>query len=88
MRYKFSFVVGFGLGYLFGSRAGRERYESIMRTAQKVKDNPTVQSTAGVLQAQAGNVYTTARERIVAARHRDEEKWEYDGMSRVNGSGE
>ena len=39
-------LVSGGIGYVLGARAGRERYEQIVTAAQKVKGNPTVQSTA------------------------------------------
>lgn len=64
MRNKLLFVTGIGVGYVLGTRAGRERYEQIRRTAQKVKENPTVQEAAGVLQAQAGGLVTTARDTV------------------------
>lgn len=35
-------VVG-GIGYVLGTRAGRERYDQIRGLATKVKDNPRVQ---------------------------------------------
>ncbi|HEY9475028.1 MAG TPA: hypothetical protein VIS06_14390 [Mycobacteriales bacterium] len=70
MRYKVGFVVGLGVGYVLGTRAGRARYESIVRTARRVKEHPTVQSTAGMLQAQAGGVMETVRERLGATAHR------------------
>lgn len=38
-----------GIGYVLGAKAGRERYEQIARTADKVRQNPTVQ--AGVAKA-------------------------------------
>lgn len=38
-----------GIGYVLGAKAGRERYEQIARTAEKVRQNPTVQ--AGVAKA-------------------------------------
>jgi hypothetical protein len=46
-------VVGFGLGYLLGTRAGRERYETIMRQIRAVRERPEVQAVAGVVSAQA-----------------------------------
>jgi hypothetical protein len=64
MRNKLLFVTGVGIGYVLGTRAGRERYEQIRRTAQKVKENPSVQEAAGVLQAQAGGLVTTARDTV------------------------
>ena len=43
---KLFFLSAAGLGYVLGARAGRERYEQIARLTRKVKNNPTVQSTA------------------------------------------
>jgi hypothetical protein len=33
------------VGYVFGTRAGRQRYEQIKRVARRVKDDPRVQET-------------------------------------------
>lgn len=43
MRGKILFVTGLGLGYLLGTRAGRERYEQIKATAAKLWNDPRVQ---------------------------------------------
>ncbi len=64
MRNKLMFLTGLGVGYVLGSRAGRERYDQIVRTARKVKENPTVQEAAGVLQAQAGGMISTAKDTV------------------------
>lgn len=61
MRNKLLFLTGVGIGYVLGTKAGRERYEQIRRTAVKVKENPTIQEATGVLQAQAGSLVTTAK---------------------------
>lgn len=34
------------VGYVLGSRAGRQRYEQLKRVAEKVKDDPRVQEKA------------------------------------------
>ena len=65
MRYKATFVIGFAAGYTLGAKAGRERYEQIMRTARGLSESPTVQSAAGVLQAQATNLVGTAKHAVV-----------------------
>jgi hypothetical protein len=37
-------LLGAGaVGYVLGAKAGRERYEQISRSAQKIRTNPTVQ---------------------------------------------
>ena len=61
---KLPFLLGFGAGYVLGARAGRERYEQIRGLAQQVKGNPTVQEAAGVLQAQAGELFHTAKNTV------------------------
>jgi hypothetical protein len=65
MRYKATFVLGFAAGYTLGAKAGRERYEQIMRTARGLSENPAVQSAAGVLQAQAINLVDTAKTAVI-----------------------
>ncbi|MEU9451441.1 YtxH domain-containing protein [Streptomyces sp. NPDC048277] len=46
MRYKLTFVVGLALGYVLGTRAGRERYEQLKKSARQVAQNPAVRNTA------------------------------------------
>jgi hypothetical protein len=57
-------VIGFGVGYLLGARAGRERYDAIMRQVRSVQERPEVQSVAGVVSAQAGQIAQKARETL------------------------
>ncbi len=61
---KLTFLVGFGAGYLLGTRDGRARYEQIVRSVREVKDNPAVQETAGVVQAQAMDLISKAQEKV------------------------
>lgn len=42
---KILLVVGFGVGYLLGTRAGRERYEQIKGAVSKLWNDPRVQRT-------------------------------------------
>lgn len=49
-------LVGAAIGYVLGSRAGRERYEQIKRWATDVADHPAVQGAAGVVRAKVGDV--------------------------------
>ena len=61
---KLSFLVGAATGYVFGARAGRERYETIVRVGRRVAGSQTVQSAAGVLQAQVDEVVAKVREAV------------------------
>lgn len=49
MKGKFLFVVGLGVGYVLGTRAGRERYEQIRRAAEDVWNQPKVQEGVGTV---------------------------------------
>ncbi|MDP9343714.1 MAG: YtxH domain-containing protein [Actinomycetota bacterium] len=40
-------IVGFGVGYVLGARAGRERYQQIVTWWRRVSGNPAVQQAAG-----------------------------------------
>ncbi|MCS0601379.1 YtxH domain-containing protein [Streptomyces sp. LP11] len=56
MRYRLTFVAGLALGYVLGTRAGRERYEQLKKSAQRIAANPAVRNTAETA-AQQGRVY-------------------------------
>ncbi|MBD3945907.1 YtxH domain-containing protein [Nocardioides ganghwensis] len=43
---KLMLLVAGGVGYVLGTRAGRERYEQIKKTAMRVKEDPRVQEKA------------------------------------------
>src|SRR3978361_1184238 len=58
------FLLGLTVGYVLGSRAGRERYEDIVAAARRVAGSQTVQATAGVLQAQAAQAAERAKHRL------------------------
>lgn len=49
-------LVGGAVGYVLGSRAGRERYEQIKRWTARLADHPAVQGAAGVVRAKAGRL--------------------------------
>jgi hypothetical protein len=67
MRIRAIFGLGFAAGYVLGARAGRERYESLVRTFRAVKERPAVQGAAGIVAAQAGTLASRARSVISKA---------------------
>ncbi len=64
---KLAFLIGGAVGYVLGAKAGRERYETIVRRGRRIAGSQTVQSTAGVLQARVDALAHQARS-LVAAR--------------------
>ncbi|MDF6021278.1 YtxH domain-containing protein [Streptomyces sp. JH34] len=46
MRYRLTFIAGVALGYVLGTRAGRERYEQLKKAAQQLAENPAVRNAA------------------------------------------
>ena len=50
------FLLGGAIGYVLGTRAGRERYEQIERMGRQLIDHPTVQGTAGMISAKIAEV--------------------------------
>jgi hypothetical protein len=46
MRYRLTFIAGLTCGYVLGTRAGRERYEKLKKSAQQVSQNPAVRNAA------------------------------------------
>jgi hypothetical protein len=64
MRYRAMFFVGLAVGFVLGTRAGRERYEQMKTLARRATDNPAVQQAAGAAAAQASNLAKTATDKV------------------------
>ena len=44
---KLGAILGFGIGYVMGAKAGRERYEQIQRSFEQMKASPVVEKALG-----------------------------------------
>ncbi|MCI3930532.1 MULTISPECIES: YtxH domain-containing protein [unclassified Streptomyces] len=68
MRYRLTFVAGLALGYVLGTRAGRERYEQLKKSLREVSQNPAVRNTveSAALQGRevAGKAFHTVSEKV------------------------
>ncbi|MGW1804302.1 YtxH domain-containing protein [Streptomyces sp. NPDC002078] len=68
MRYRLTFVAGLALGYVLGTRAGRERYEQLKKSARRIAQNPAVRNTAETAAQQgrqyAGKAFHTVSDKV------------------------
>lgn len=73
MRGKLTLLAGVGVGYVLGTRAGRERYEQLAANAKKVWRDPRVQDKAGqakhLAQEKAHDAGQTLKEKVTSSEH-------------------
>jgi hypothetical protein len=60
MRYRATFVAGLVVGFIVGARAGRERYDQIVKYTKQVAGHPAVQKATGTVTAKATELGKTA----------------------------
>jgi alkylation response protein AidB-like acyl-CoA dehydrogenase len=63
-KYRISFLAGVATGFVLGARAGRERYDQLVKAAKTIAEHPAVQQAAGTVQAQAAGLAATAGTKI------------------------
>lgn len=67
MKGKIAFVLGAAVGYVLGTRAGRERYEQIKRGAQNVWNTEPVQRGVGAVRDAAQGKVDELKASVVRA---------------------
>jgi hypothetical protein len=70
MRGKLLFITGVGVGYVLGTRAGRQKFDQMMAQARAIWESPTVQEAAGVVQAQANRLYEEGKQAVSEQVHK------------------
>jgi len=60
MRTRITFLAGFAVGFVVGARAGRERYEQMVKLGRKAVENPTVQQATRAAGSKATELSKTA----------------------------
>ena len=63
MRYKATFLVGLAIGFVVGTRAGRERYEQMKKAATQVVQSPQVQKATQAAGAKATELTKVAKDK-------------------------
>jgi hypothetical protein len=57
------FVAGLVVGYIAGTRAGRERYDQIVKLSRQFAEHPKVQQATGAVTARTSDLAKTAAAR-------------------------
>jgi hypothetical protein len=60
MRRRITFLTGFAVGWVAGARAGRERYEQMVKLGRKVVEHPAVQQATRTVGAKAAELSKAA----------------------------
>ncbi|MYS24131.1 hypothetical protein GA0115240_160722 [Streptomyces sp. DvalAA-14] len=63
---RLTFITGALVGYVLGARAGRERYEQLVKTAQRISQNPAVRNTAESAMHQGRTAAAKAADSVTA----------------------
>jgi plasmid stabilization system protein ParE len=62
MRGKTGLALGLAIGYVFGTKAGRERYEQLSQSAKRLADDPSLRR----LQGELGGLFNASKQRATA----------------------
>jgi hypothetical protein len=88
---RFTFLAGFAAGYVFGARAGRERYEQLVKLSRQVMENPAVQQATRTASAKTAEFSKAAGQKAsermpkVAATAKSSASKAKSGASKVRG---
>jgi hypothetical protein len=79
MKFRTGLVVGLGVGFVLGARAGRERYDQMKAALDSVRGNETVQRAAAVADRSTIKVRQAAGRGLVTASETIKERAENNG---------
>jgi hypothetical protein len=68
-RFRNGLIVGLGVGFVLGARAGRERYEQIARTAKAAWESGAARKMRTEMAEAMPAIVTTAKDRMLDLRH-------------------
>lgn len=64
MKNKILLLVGAGVGYVLGTRAGREKYDSLVEQAQTLWGDPRVQDAVTTAKSSTGSAFSQAQDQV------------------------
>lgn len=62
--YRITFAAGLAAGFVAGTRAGRERYDQMVKFAKTTKDSPAFQQAASTVQTQGSALLSSAGKKV------------------------
>ncbi|MGH2795420.1 MAG: hypothetical protein ACRDKG_14075 [Actinomycetota bacterium] len=71
MRFRMGLALGFGAGYVLGSKAGRQRYEQIERTTKKIWESPPAEKIRHEIAEKVPEAVSAAAHKVGEMRHRN-----------------
>ena len=71
MKFRSGMLVGFGVGYVLGAKAGRERYHQIVEATRAFMENPGVQR----LTDEVGKTVSLGKDRVSTVANRKVEQF-------------
>ncbi|MFD4670102.1 hypothetical protein ACFWNN_10225 [Lentzea sp. NPDC058450] len=78
-------LVGVAIGYVLGAKAGRERYDQIVRLWHRFIENPTVRRTAAQAKDKAFEAAVQAKDLAADAAEKAAEKAPWRHQDETNG---
>jgi hypothetical protein len=63
MRYRVTFLAGLAIGFVAGTRAGRERYEQMKKLARKAAESPAVRKATQAAGEKATELTKVAKDK-------------------------
>ncbi|MEN8237597.1 MAG: YtxH domain-containing protein [Actinomycetota bacterium] len=65
MKFRLGLITGLTIGFLLGARAGRERYDQIVATYNKIRSNDAVRRTTDLAEQSTRKTRTAAGNTLV-----------------------
>ena len=68
MRFRMGLAVGFGVGYVLGAKAGRDRYEQLLASARGLMENERVKGVVEGVSEVATDVVEAVTEAVTESK--------------------
>ncbi len=83
MKFRTGLAVGLGIGFVFGARAGRERYDQLKGAYDSVRSNEKVRKITATADRSTAKVRRAAGQGLVTASDKIKERAESNGSTKT-----